>query len=277
MSLSIRRSIIPFPILILITLLGYIGVILLYLLIFDPLNKNVPTYNILALEFAWTSEKVSQIFLSWNDVGIRAHISGVYWDFLFIPAYIIMFSGSLLILTRYLPKKLQWWGLLVSAFPFIAGILDCFENFFLLHLLMSPTSFEPGVPFLASLMASLKFALLIGSVCFMVGSVISVLISKIHKPSSPRVKKVAGKEDVPKNPPHTEDEYSIKSSKTTTEPKVKQKPITQPKSQPKSKPKIQTKKNQSSNTSNTTTPSKSAKSSKSSKSAKTQKNNVKNP
>ena len=67
-----------------IAVVGFLIVLLLYLLVFIPIEGMVSTYGILDYEFAWNSEQVEAIFAVWGYEGITIQKIAIYWDFLFI-------------------------------------------------------------------------------------------------------------------------------------------------------------------------------------------------
>ncbi|TXT62465.1 MAG: conserved membrane protein of unknown function [Promethearchaeota archaeon] len=165
--------------LLIITIGAFILFILINQLIFAPLSKLVSTYNVLDLEFAWTTDRTAVIFSSWGIEGIEAQTLGVYWDFLYIFGYGFFISGCILLVYRKLSGKIQKIGLYITILPLVAGIFDLIENINLLIMLQNPANFSSIVPFIASITALTKFSLLILGIGFFFIGLIFLLIRTI--------------------------------------------------------------------------------------------------
>jgi len=136
---------------------GFLILLILVLFIFNPLTANFPQYDVLDLEFAWTSEKLETIFTAWGDSGINSHRLGVIWDFLFILGYIQFFSGITLLLANYIPIKDQKISGFSSLLPILAGLLDLVEDILLLISLGSSHPIPALIPPITGILAGLKF------------------------------------------------------------------------------------------------------------------------
>ncbi len=166
--------------LLIITIIALLIFILVNQLVFAPLSSLVSTYNVLDFELAWTPEKIFIIFASWGALGMEAQALGVYWDFLYIIGYGFFIFGCILLVSRILNGRLQKLGLFMCMTPLIAGIFDLIENINLLIMLQNPTSFGSIVPFLASISAVIKFALLFVGIGFFFIALILLVISIIR-------------------------------------------------------------------------------------------------
>ena len=162
-----------------ITVGAFILFILINQLVFAPLSALVSTYNVLDFEFAWTADRIGIIFTAWGAAGMEAQALGIYWDFLYIIGYGFFISGCILLVSRILSGKYQKIGLYITITPLIAGIFDLIENINLLIMLQNPASFSTIVPFIASVSALIKFALLILGIGFFFIALILLLISII--------------------------------------------------------------------------------------------------
>ncbi len=154
-----------------ITGVGLMIFLLLILLIFGPLTANVPQYNIVDFEFAWTADRITLIFDVWGQEGMKLHEQGVYWDFLFILGYVSLISGGVLLLARKMSGKAQkigYYGYYVSFAPLIAGLFDIIENLLLLSMLTNPEGFLPSIPLIAGIMAAIKFGFFILGIVYLV-------------------------------------------------------------------------------------------------------------
>jgi hypothetical protein len=167
--------------LIVITLIGLAIVILLYTLVFIPIEALVPTYGILDFEFTWTPDRAENILAVWGSQGIFQETLAIYWDFLFIVGYVSLAFGLILLVLRRSKNKLQRIGLFMTTIPFLTGIFDIIENINLLIMLSNPTSILSINPLIASISALLKFGFLFAAIIYFVIALILVLINKIKK------------------------------------------------------------------------------------------------
>lgn len=138
--------------------------------------KQVTSYGILDLEFAWNAATATTILAAWGSTYIPHEIWGIYIDFAFIPSYATFMAGLTLLLARRFSGRTQVLGFMLVVAPFIAGLLDVVENLHLLLMLRSPTTITDPVPLIASICASVKFALIIVTIVyFFVGLLLQVI------------------------------------------------------------------------------------------------------
>lgn len=130
--------------------------------------------TIFTLELAFIPAVACALISAWSTAGvIQLEIFGTYLDFAFIIAYSITAWGLVLLVTRSSEGKRQQLGLVFSIFPFLAGICDVIENIHLLMMMGNTTAcLYPNIPFVASICASIKFALLVAVIIY-------VLVGKI--------------------------------------------------------------------------------------------------
>lgn len=165
-----------------ITIIGFLIFILTTTLVFASINQMVPPpYGILDFEFAWVPEQVLIIFASWGPSGMAAETLAIYWDFLYIVGYGSFIFGAILLVTRRLEGRLQKIGLWMTLAPILAGIFDIIENINLLVMLDAAPTFSSFVPFLASLMALIKFSVLILGIAFFFVALVIAIIKLIRK------------------------------------------------------------------------------------------------
>lgn len=165
-----------------ITIIGFLIFILTTTLVFASINQMVPPpYGVLDFEFAWVPEQVLIIFASWGPSGMAAETLVTYWDFLYIVGYGSFIFGAILLVTRRLEGKLQEIGLWMTLTPILAGIFDIIENINLLVMLDTAPTFSSIVPFIASLMALIKFSVLILGIAFFFVALVIVIIKLIRK------------------------------------------------------------------------------------------------
>ncbi|MFW9942258.1 MAG: hypothetical protein ACFFFT_14565 [Candidatus Thorarchaeota archaeon] len=165
----------------LITLAGFLIILLVEIFVFIPVEASVPGYGILDYEFAWTSYQVEIIFNIWGSSGIDEQVIAIYWDFLFIVGYVSLAFGLIVIAFRKSEGKLQKIGTIITITPFLTGFLDMIENLFLILMANTPTSVSDPFPLIASLSATLKFGFLFIGIIYFVITIISIVINKVRK------------------------------------------------------------------------------------------------
>ena len=99
-------------------------------------------YGVMELEFAWTVEKIDQIFQAWGPELIVQELNVTLIDYIFLITYSSFFAGVTLLLSRrLLSGRIQLVGLYMTLIPFIAALFDAVENLNLILMLASPTNF----------------------------------------------------------------------------------------------------------------------------------------
>ncbi|MHA2006771.1 MAG: hypothetical protein ACXABO_04490 [Promethearchaeota archaeon] len=166
-------------VLIIITLSGFLIVVLIYVLIFIPIEAMVPTYGILDYEFAWTADTVETIFEAWNWEGLEIQKVAIWWDFLFIIGYVSVAFGLIVIVLRRSEVEFQKIWIYVSITPFLTGIFDALENVNLLVLSLDfITQFNA---FMASFFALLKFGFLFAAIIYFMLGLVIITFNRIKK------------------------------------------------------------------------------------------------
>ena len=161
------------------SIIGFAIFIIINIFVFR--NLPVSEYGILHYEFAWTIERVQDIFLVWGQPGMDAQAAGVWWDFPYILGYSLFIGGLILLVTRMNTGRIHNIGLYMTLSPFIAGFLDVVENIFLLIMLKNPSSIKDSFPMIATIAAGTKFGLLIGGILFFIFALITGIMNKIKK------------------------------------------------------------------------------------------------
>ena len=165
----------------LISLSGFLIVLLVEIFVFIPIEGSISTYGILDYEFAWTSGRAETILSVWGPDGINSQVTAIYWDFLFIIGYVSLAFGLIVITLQKSTSKIQTIGTYISLTPFLTGFLDVIENIFLILMTGSPTSVSDSQPVIASLSATLKFGFLFIGIFYFVIALIFILFNKIKK------------------------------------------------------------------------------------------------
>lgn len=164
-----------------LTISSLVIVLLVYILIFIPIEASVSTYGILDYEFAWTPDRVQAIFSAWGTDGMANQSLAIYWDFLYIVGYISLALGLILLVLRRSEGKMQTLGLYFTLAPFLTGIFDIIENMNLLVMLSNPTPILSINPFLASISALIKFSFLFAAIGYFVIALLIIISNKIKK------------------------------------------------------------------------------------------------
>ena len=170
-------------VLILITIISFIAFILLTLVMAPTelyLKENTG-YGVFEFEFAWTAERINQIFNAWGSDGQQRQTLVTYIDFLYIVSYVFCYTGCILLITRKLENKSQKIGLKMTTTPLIAGIFDVIENINLLLMLANDTFIRSGSPFIASLCATIKFGMLFLGLIFILYGILVLIVKKSKK------------------------------------------------------------------------------------------------
>jgi hypothetical protein len=128
-------------------------------------GPNGERYDVMALEFAGTPERLQAIFAVWGEEGMRAARIQTWVDCLFPFCYAALVSATIVALLRAgLPGRWQGAARLAAWAQWKAGALDLIENTALLAALYGgPVSPFPQV---AAGAAAVKFALLAAGLLF---------------------------------------------------------------------------------------------------------------
>ncbi|MFW9939334.1 MAG: hypothetical protein ACFFD5_16955 [Candidatus Thorarchaeota archaeon] len=166
---------------ILLAILGLLIVLLVYILVFIPVEASVLTYGILDYEFAWIPDRVLIIFTTWGIDGISNQILAIYWDFLYIIGYVSLALGLILIVFRKTKGQIQTIGFYFILTPFLTGIFDIIENVNLLIMLGNPTSISIINSLTASVCALIKFCFLFAAIGYFLIALVMIFILKLRK------------------------------------------------------------------------------------------------
>lgn len=161
--------------------LGLVATIAGYAVWLGPLEAVLTArgHGIVALELAFTEARFAQIVRDWGEVGRAAAIEQVWWDFVWIPAYCLTLWSAL----RLAGAPTSLWTRRAAAGVLLAGACDVVENIGLLRAL-SASSTGVVVPVI-SLMATVKFALLLVAAGVLVASLLMRLLARRRRVSDP--------------------------------------------------------------------------------------------
>lgn len=140
--------------------LGLFGV---FRLLDSPLRTPAAPNGVVSFELAGNPAQANAIIQSWDASAREYAAFGLGLDYLFMPAYALTLSLALLLTTAERPRLHQWgnwlgWGVLLAA------LFDAVENFSLWQILNGAAL--TGYPRLAALMATIKFAILLIGIAF---------------------------------------------------------------------------------------------------------------
>ncbi len=137
--------------------------------------------NIVSLELARTPERARALFAAWGPAGVQTARESVYIDFVFIPAYALLFAGLVLAEARRARGGLKRLGLALVVVPFVSAVLDVVENVALLQALANPQA-PPGGPLaVAAFAAYVKFALLLVGL----GYILAAFLARVRSGPAP--------------------------------------------------------------------------------------------
>ncbi|MCK4848934.1 MAG: hypothetical protein KAT16_07925 [Candidatus Heimdallarchaeota archaeon] len=142
--------------------------------------KSLTPYGVMELEFAWNITQIEKILTAWGDTLITKELGVTFLDFGFLIFYSTALAGITLILTHKVFRgTMNSWGYKIAMIPFLAAFFDVIENINLIFMLTSPSSFPVFAPLVASVSATIKFSLLIGTVIFwVIGCIITIMKRK---------------------------------------------------------------------------------------------------
>ncbi|MFQ5976595.1 MAG: hypothetical protein ACE5OZ_00520 [Candidatus Heimdallarchaeota archaeon] len=151
---------------IVVAIVSLLIIFILMQVVSEPIQTE-SSYNVLDLEFAWTSEKMNTILDDWGNDLIEREIWATYFDFGFLVAYGTLLAGLSLRFGRlFKEEKLGYLGYRFTIISYIASGFDAIENFSLLWVLHFPKSYPNFTPLLASICATIKFTLIICTVAY---------------------------------------------------------------------------------------------------------------
>lgn len=111
--------------------------------------------GVISLELAFNEEKFRNIITQCGINGVLAHKILLWVDYIYLIAY----ASFLASLTHYLASGSKFASLFITL-PILAGVLDAFENTFLLIQLSDTENINRRLVLSASVFASIKFGLI---------------------------------------------------------------------------------------------------------------------
>ncbi len=123
------------------------------------IGRALAPATIIDLEFAWSPERLNTLTGLWGEAGTEAARLSLWVDYLFMPAYALLFGGLTLLTARAAAGVWQNLGLWATALAFVAALWDALENTLLLTALPPASPSALALP-VAGSAAALKFGLL---------------------------------------------------------------------------------------------------------------------
>lgn len=127
--------------------------------VFDGLHRPMAPYTIVDLEFAGAPARLAEMTAAWGAAGTDAARQSLWLDFLFMPAYALLFAGLALMVARATSSLAQTLGLWLTLMPFAAWAWDLLENVMLLNALPPALAAETALR-VAAVAAGVKFGVL---------------------------------------------------------------------------------------------------------------------
>jgi len=133
--------------------------------------------GILNLEFAYNTSKITRIFYSWSSINsvdiITAAKNNTYWDFVFLFFYALFLLYSCKKIAKLNESKI---GFLIAKGALVAGVLDIGENIGMLATLFNQPS--NTIAMLTTILATIKWVLVIIAVLYLLWNIISLGLAK---------------------------------------------------------------------------------------------------
>jgi len=141
-----------------------IAIIVFFGAIGAPMQTPEAPMGILSFEFAWTHGIAMGMVKSWGDHARLIAAFGLGFDFLFMPIYALAVSFGVLLAKGRRSERFANMGVWMGWLAFVAPLFDAVENYGLMHSLM--TQDVSLWPFIASVCASIKFALILAGIAY---------------------------------------------------------------------------------------------------------------
>jgi len=122
----------------------------------QPLRTPAAPNAVIDLELAWSKARADKIVTSWGDAPRPVAVAAIAWDYLFLIAYPVCLSLSCVFISRHVGSLLAMLGVVFAWLVLCAGVLDAFENSFMLAMLWRGTA--AWLTRAATICAGVKFA-----------------------------------------------------------------------------------------------------------------------
>jgi hypothetical protein len=125
------------------------------------LVENPPHKGIVAFELAGTAEVAQKMIDAWGPELSRLMEKSIKIDFLFIPAYALLFFSATMLFSLVVGGSVGVWIKRIAFLPFVSAVCDVVENIFMILALRSAGSIPAIYPVIAKWCATVKFGLLL--------------------------------------------------------------------------------------------------------------------
>ena len=116
-------------------------------------------FGVVSYEFVWDVETAEAMLGAWTPNAKLWVAFGLGIDYVFMPVY-----STAILLGVLTSGSLTWWIWLLASAQYVAAMCDAVENAALTYVLINPGVIDPRLPKIATIFASIKFALLIPGV-----------------------------------------------------------------------------------------------------------------
>ena len=144
----------------------------------NPLKTTVAPSGIVDYELAGSLKRSSDILASWGQTEHIYAGLGLGFDFVYILFYSIAIALGCVIVARSLSARIPILaniGIVIAWLPFVAGVLDCAENYSLIQLLFGAQ--EEFFAVVARWCAIPKFTLIgVGLVYVVIGTILALIV-----------------------------------------------------------------------------------------------------
>jgi hypothetical protein len=133
--------------------------------------------GVVALELAFTKETFASILQQWGPAGVRAYQMSTLWiDSWFPVAYALLLSSLMAVLATRADGRCARLGHTTFALPWLAMVLDWLENALHLILLRDPGNLSATWVLVASVAATIKWALIAVTVLVLIFCLLRLLV-----------------------------------------------------------------------------------------------------
>lgn len=124
------------------------------------LMENPPNKGIVAFELVGSADSAQKMIDAWGPELSLLMEKSINIDFLFIPAYALLFFAVTMLLSMLFEGSMRVWIRRMAFLPFVSAVFDVVENIFMILALKSAGSIPASYPMIAKWCAVVKFGLL---------------------------------------------------------------------------------------------------------------------
>ena len=124
------------------------------------LMENPPNKGIVAFELVGSADGAQEMIDTWGPELSLLMEKSINIDFLFIPAYALLFFAVTMLFSLLAGGTIGAWVRRMALLPFVSAVADVVENVFMILALKSAGSIPASYPVIAKWCAIVKFGLL---------------------------------------------------------------------------------------------------------------------